>query len=152
MASNRPKGKTKNHFKKKEPTAKFGVCRPNEIVLELSATRRLYEAVQPARRVDLSDRLVVDGFGQGARERLEETLQGERDGGGSGHRVVFLEEPPLGRSGLPIPKLDKVQDALGDRVGGARSFRHFEGGVSHVDGADAEQMHRELDLQRAPIL
>ena len=38
------------------------------------------------------------------------------------------------------------QDVLGYSVRGARSFDHFEAGVNHADGADAEQMERELPV------
>ncbi|KAI0290252.1 hypothetical protein BC826DRAFT_1028100 [Russula brevipes] len=125
------KGKAKRN---EEHTAELGVCRPNELMLELSTTRRLYQGVQSARRVYLGHRLVVDGLWQRAWERLKESLQG--------HRVVFLgmKEPTLGRNGLPIPKLDKIQDALDDRVRGTRSLGRLEREVSHVYRKDAEQI------------
>ena len=91
-------------------------------------------------------RLVVDGLRQWARERLEETLQGERDQRRSGHRVVILKEAPLGRSGLSVSKLDKVQDSLGDRICGAHGFGRFESEVNNIDREDAEQVHQEFDL------
>jgi hypothetical protein len=55
-------------------TAKFGIGRPNELVLELSTTGRLYQGVQPAGGVDLAHGLVVNGLREWARECLEETL------------------------------------------------------------------------------
>ena len=70
----RTKKRKKERKKGDKHTAKFGVGRPNELLLELSATSRLYQGVQPARGVDLGHSLVVNGFGEWARERLEETL------------------------------------------------------------------------------
>jgi len=86
------------------------------------------------------------GLRQWARERLEETLQGERARRRSGHRVVILKEAPLGRSGLSVSKLDKVQDSLGDRICGAHGFGRFESEVNDIDREDAEQVHQEFDL------
>ena len=44
------------------------------------------------------------------------------------------------------------EDALGSSIRGARSFGHFEAGVNHDNGADEEQMKRELGPQRTSIL
>jgi hypothetical protein len=57
-----------------EHTAKFGNRCPNQLVVELSATGRLYQGVQRARRIDLGYGLVVNGLWERARERFEESL------------------------------------------------------------------------------
>jgi hypothetical protein len=144
----------KGKLKENKRTAKFGVGRPNELVFEFSATRRLYQGVQPAGGIDLAHDLVINGLWEWAWERLEETLQGERDRWCSGRGIVFLraKESLLSWHRLSISEPDEVQDALGNSVRGARSFGNFEAGVNHVDGADAKQMERELDLHRTSIL